>query len=130
MSELHKKEKHVSISPYVFLKWSNNTTQERSERKKRVKQEENIVDIALMEGSDMCNNVGNDLDSQNMITDIDRLVPNGFVKQNNKRDGQNEKLLSRGMMIQKSINPFLGGNNYLKDLDTEDTFLRPKDSNF
>ena len=35
----------------------------------------------------------------------------------------------RGMIIQRSINPFLSANNYLDDLEIQSQFLRPKDSN-
>jgi hypothetical protein len=54
----------------------------------------------------------------------------GFVKKNNKRDGQNEKLSSRHMMIQKGVRPFIDPNDYVKHLETENDFLRPKDSNY
>ncbi len=54
----------------------------------------------------------------------------GFVKKNNKREGQNEKLSSRHMMIQKGVSPFINPNDYVKHLETENDFLRPKDSNY
>ena len=37
---------------------------------------------------------------------------------------------TRHMIIQKPINPFLKDSDYLKDINVQDTLLRPKDSNF
>ena len=119
--------KQVEFNKYTFTKWSNNTSYERTERKEKREKERNtdnnIVEQALQENLALN-------DYNNIQTEFDRLVPDGFSKQNNKREGQNEKLLNRGMMIQKSINPFLNTSNYLEHLDAEENFLRPKDSNF
>jgi len=46
-----------------------------------------------------------------------------------KRALSNERISNRYMVIQKSINPFLSTNNYIGDLEIQDTHLRPKDSN-
>lgn len=54
----------------------------------------------------------------------------GFVKKNNKRDGQNERLSSRHMMIQKGVSPFIDPSDYVKHLDAETEYLRPRDSNY
>lgn len=53
-----------------------------------------------------------------------------FKQRSKKREEQNEKLSSRHMIIQKSINPFVNNGNYIDHIDMEDSFLRPKDSNF
>lgn len=58
------------------------------------------------------------------------VIPQGFIRQNNRRDGQNEKLHDRGLNIQKSFNPFLTGGDYVQHLNTETEFLRPRDSNY
>ena len=50
-------------------------------------------------------------------------------RKRNDRELHSQRLSERGMMIQKSINPFLSANNYLDDLNIQDQFLRPKDSN-
>jgi len=46
-----------------------------------------------------------------------------------KREISNNKILERGMVSQINQNPFLR-NNYLDDLNVQETFLRPKNSNF
>jgi len=48
----------------------------------------------------------------------------------NKREECCERLSNRKWVIQKSINPYLNGNNYINDLTTQNEFLIPKDSNF
>lgn len=67
------------------------------------------------------------LEEQNQTNNLNEL-PQGFIQKEKKLNGQNEKLSSRHMMIQKNINPFLE-RNYLQDLNTEDEFLRPRNSN-
>jgi hypothetical protein len=115
-------DKIVKFNKYKFIKWSNNTKYEKSYIKDRDNinnEKNNVVEQALTENLALNNK-----------TEFDRLIPEGFTKQSNKREGQNEKLLSRGMMIQKNINPFLDTSHYLKHLDEEQNYLRPKDSNF
>ena len=41
-----------------------------------------------------------------------------------------ERISNREWVIQKSINPYLNGNNYINDLTAQNEFLIPKDSNF
>lgn len=41
----------------------------------------------------------------------------------------NERIANRYMIIQTPINPFISTENYLDDLQVQDVFLRPKDSN-
>ncbi len=50
-------------------------------------------------------------------------------RRRNDRELHSQRLSERGMMIQKSINPFLSANNYLDDLEIQSQFLRPQDSN-
>ena len=38
-------------------------------------------------------------------------------------------MASRDLIIQGLINPYLFENNYLDDINNQDRFLRPKDSN-
>ena len=35
----------------------------------------------------------------------------------------------RELLIQTSINPFMSSNDYIRDLEVQDEFLRPSDSN-
>ena len=65
----------------------------------------------------------------NQVIDISK-IPKGFIHKENKLNGQNEKLSSRHMIVQKGINPFVNTENYVDHLNTETSFLRPKDSNF
>ena len=48
----------------------------------------------------------------------------------NKREKHNEKINERLLMSTAPINPFLANNDYLKDLENQDTFLKPQNSNF
>ena len=89
------------------LKWTNGTKCERSYKKSEV------VNVALEDNPELI---------------LQSIVPDGFTRTTNKREGQNEKLLDRGMMIQKSINPFLNNKNYISHINDEAEFLRPKNS--
>tara|TARA_Y100000996_G_C22421309_1_gene601566 strand:- start:243 stop:494 length:252 start_codon:yes stop_codon:yes gene_type:complete len=51
-----------------------------------------------------------------------------ILKHQNERDLHNEKLMSRYMVTQTNINPFLANNDYLKDLEVQDNFLTPQNS--
>lgn len=48
----------------------------------------------------------------------------------NKRELANEKINERQMISQIGQNPFLSRNRYLDDLEVQETFLKPKNSNF
>ena len=48
----------------------------------------------------------------------------------NKREICNERIVNRDMIIQSKINPFLLKNNYLNDLDDQNRYLIPKNSNY
>ena len=52
------------------------------------------------------------------------------IMQTNKRELANEKMNERYMISQIAQNPFLSQNTYLEDLDPEEAFLKPKNSNF
>jgi hypothetical protein len=68
---------------------------------------------------------------EDMYNPMDSNMNNQIFRQRTKkREEQNEKLSSRHMIIQKSINPFVNNGNYIDHIDMEDSFLRPKDSNF
>ena len=47
---------------------------------------------------------------------------------NDKRAECSERMSKREGVIQRNINPFLK-SDYIKDLENQDNFLRPKDSN-
>lgn len=52
------------------------------------------------------------------------------MRVSNKREDANTKLSERCMIENISQNPFLSRNNYLQDLQVQDEFLKPKNSNY
>ena len=48
--------------------------------------------------------------------------------QHSKRENNSNKIYERGLTPQVGMNPFLQGN-YLQDLETQDQFLKPMNSN-
>jgi len=48
----------------------------------------------------------------------------------NKREMANEKINERHLISQIGQNPFLIQNKYLDDLEIQETFLKPKNSDF
>lgn len=136
------------------LIWTNGTYNEKTQRPvsmnkqhNRMYQDKNVIDndnqqfassgttinttnIEQMQDLESIHNdttLANIQDEGEMLSIIQSQ---GFVKKNNKRDGQNEKLNSRHMMIQKGVSPFINPNDYVKHLETENDFLRPIDSNY
>lgn len=51
-----------------------------------------------------------------------------FFKKVSDRDINNEKLVSRYMVAQTNCNPFMANNDYIKDLEIQDSFLKPQNS--
>jgi len=51
------------------------------------------------------------------------------ANENTKRSLCNERISTRRMLIQSSVNPFLCDNDYIDDIAAQDKFLRPMDSN-
>lgn len=108
-------------------KWSKGENYEKSgKRPKDVEMnDQNVVNVCLnQEPIYEIPNQGN-----NQVIDISK-IPKGFIHKENKLNGQNEKLSSRHMIVQKGINPFVNTENYVDHLNTETSFLRPKNSNF
>ena len=46
------------------------------------------------------------------------------------RENSNVKISEREPVIQSNLNPFMNSDSYLADLETQDKFLRPQDSNY
>ena len=61
------------------------------------------------------------MNSTNMNNEIFRI--------NNKREDANHKLSERYLVGQLNQNPFMINNDYIKDLDVQQSFLMPKNSN-
>lgn len=70
------------------------------------------------------NNTNNSTNNENNINN------NGFITGSNKRELVNNKLNERNMISQIGQNPFMINNNYLNDLDNQQHFLIPQNSNF
>ena len=51
-----------------------------------------------------------------------------IAMEENKKAVCSNRMSSRSGIIQRNVNPFLK-SDYLKDLENQDNFLRPKDSN-
>lgn len=49
--------------------------------------------------------------------------------QHSKRENNSNKIYERGLTPQVGMNPFLKDRNYLQDLETQNEFLKPIDSN-
>lgn len=116
------------MNKIIFWSWSslNKEKAERTERKKFNQIEENNMDMTNSK-------INNPIDGFNSFENMDEItfntINNTFVKKDNKREESNERLLGRGMLIQKSVNPFLMKNSYVDDMDVQSRFLTPKDSN-
>jgi len=66
-------------------------------------------------------NDDNNTINDNMNSEIFRI--------NNKREDANHKLSERYLVGQLNQNPFMINNDYIKDLDVQQSFLMPKNSN-
>jgi hypothetical protein len=49
--------------------------------------------------------------------------------QHSKRENNSNKIYERGLTPQVGMNPFLKDSNYLQDLETQNEFLKPINSN-
>jgi len=65
----------------------------------------------------------------NEFKSIHYITPDGFTRKSNKRALTNKKMSERKLIAQVSINPYIGKQNYINALTSEDKFLRPKSSN-
>ena len=99
--------KKVKLSKYVIRKWEskNNEKYDKTERKKELidMREKNI--------------------EEELINKHEKI-------HNNKKELSNQRMASRDMIIQGLINPYLFDNNYVTDINNQDKFLRPQDSNY
>jgi hypothetical protein len=53
-----------------------------------------------------------------------------FRMSSSKREEANMKMNDRELISQRNQNPYLVQNNYIEDLETQQSFLIPKNSNF
>ena len=96
------------MNNYIYLKWSPSINAETIERSKlgdkHVAIGDNVMETILQEGPD-------------------------FIRSESKRENQFEKMNDREMMVQTNLNPFMT-TNYLEDLQIQEKFLTPQNSNF
>ena len=57
------------------------------------------------------------------------MFSNEIFRINNKREEANNKISERYLVGQMKQNPFMANNNYISDLDVQQHFLIPKNSN-
>ncbi len=104
------KKKKVRFKPqYKLLSWNPD---------KSYKQEKTIR-------TDFNNRI--DMRPQENIEE--EMVFNHEQMYENKREVCSNRIASRDMAIQSTINPYMINNDYLEDLNNQATFLRPCDSN-
>mgnify|MGYP001024988701 FL=1 len=65
--------------------------------------------------------------NEKSIRNNDNSIP--YNTTSNKRELQNEKINERMLVTTASINPFMANNDYIKDLENQDNFLKPQNSN-
>jgi hypothetical protein len=100
------------------LKWSKGEKYEQSFKEDKSKYIQHEV-------------VDNSIDYNNMKPLLfEDISETSCMRISNKREDANTKLIERSMVENVNQNPFLSNNNYLNDLHVQDTFLKPKNSNF
>lgn len=104
------------MSGVLFLKWSPNVKEQFYEKSKLKDKHKaigsNVMETILQEGNEFVS---------------EKTRENQF--ENNKtRENQFERMNQREMVAQTNLNPFLS-NNYLEDLQVQEQFLTPQNSN-
>jgi len=102
------------MSGYIYFKWSPSVKDQFYEQTKLKDKHlvigSNVMETILQEGPD-------------------------FIRSESKREGESkrenqfEKMNDREMMVQTNLNPFLT-STYLEDLQVQEQFLTPQNSNF
>lgn len=104
------------MSQYIFFKWSPNIKAQFYEQSKLNEKHKaignNVMETTLQESHDFNFNDINNINNNN----------------NKIREHQFEKMNQREMVAQTSLNPFLS-SNYLEDLQVQEDFLTPQNSN-
>ena len=67
---------------------------------------------------------------EEIITRSDFLNLQDDDNSTNKRESTYSKMGERDLVSQANMNPFMSKNNYVNDLDVQDQFLKPLNSNF
>ena len=111
------------------LRWSKGEKYEQSFKSDKEKYIGNAeTQIAQVENVVQVENVAEEYNKMKCLLFDDGS--DSCMRISNKREDANTKLSERCMIENISQNPFLSRNNYLNDLQVQDEFLKPKNSNF
>ena len=95
------------MSGVIYLKWSPSLKEQFHERSKLEDKPkvigDNVMETILQEGND-------------------------FIKSESKRENHFHKINERELVAQTNMNPFMT-SNYLEDLQVQEDFLTPQNSN-
>ena len=118
------------MSQVIFLKWSPSIKDQFYEKSKLKDKHKaignNVMETILQEGHMFINN---ETTRANMFKSSHEIyADDGFSNTGTKREHNFERMNQREMVVQTSLNPFLS-SNYLEDLQVQENFLTPKNSN-
>ena len=99
--------KKVTFAKYNLKKWTMDVDYKKT---KRMKEPTEIIDMREK--------------------NIEEELINKHEETYTKKELCDKRMASRDLAIQGLCNPFMFNNNYLEDLNNQDQFLRPKDSNY
>ena len=108
---------------YQELKWSLGEKYEQSTKADREKYLAN-------DANDNSNSNNNSSDYNQMKSLLFEDGTESCMRVSNKREDANTKLNERSMIESINQNPFLPRNNYINDLQVQDEFLKPRNSNY
>ena len=103
-----KKGKKVTFAKYNLTKWT--IDEDICEKTKRNKEITEIIDMREK--------------------NIEEELVNKHEETFTKKELCDKRMASRDLAIQGLCNPFMFNNNYLEDLNNQDQFLRPQNSNY
>ncbi len=99
------------MTTLIHWKWGNNTKNIKSERKNETQSKSSEA-----------------TEKENIDVFEKKLKP-FYDEPSDKREITSERISERELIRQTPINPFLSKDNYIGDLNIQDTLLRPMDSN-
>ena len=104
------------MNQFIFLKWCPNVKEQFYEQSKLKEKHttigNNVMETILQEGNEFIINTNNQSN----------------YKSDKKRETQFEQMNQREMVAQTNLNPFLP-NDYLEDLNIQEQYLTPQNSN-
>ena len=100
-------KKSVTFCKYNLKKWKKD---EKYEKTSRLKKQTETVDMR----------------DKNIEEELIMKHKEDYM---NKKELCSHRMSGRDMVIQGLINPYMYNNDYVDDIKTQDSFLRPQDSN-